>query len=265
MPLYSQRRFFYYLTGCNLADCYFIYDTKADKSTLFIPPIDPADVIWSGLPTTAEDALKQYDVDEVRPTTEVESALAQIASSNPQATVYAIDGQVSNPASLAGFASKDLTTVKSAIETARVTKDEYEVAMIRKANFISGMGHRAVQQRAKVAKNEQELEAAFLERCIAHGAKEQAYHGIFASGSGAATLHYVDNSKGLKDKLNVLMDAGSEWNNYASDIVSLYANGLCRRGGVHLLTFLLLSRLAPFLSMASSPRNRSTSTTLSSR
>lgn len=164
--------------------------------------------------------MKEYDVDEVRPTNEVNSTLAQIASSNPQATVYAIDGQVSNDITLTGFANTDLKAVKSAIEVSRVVKDEYEVAMIRKANYISGLGHRAVFSRAKTAKNEQELEAAFLERCIAHGAKEQAYHGIFAAGSGAATLHYVDNSKTLDNKLNMLMDAGSEWNNYASDIVS---------------------------------------------
>ena len=148
------------------------------------------------------------------------STLAQVASANPQATVYAIDGQVSNDINLAGFANRDIKAVKTAIEVARIVKDEYEVAMIRKANYISGLGHRAVFSRAKAAKNEQELEAAFRERCIAHGAKEQAYHGIFAAGSGAATLHYVDNSKVIGDKLNMLMDAGSEWENYASDIVS---------------------------------------------
>lgn len=54
-----QRRYFYYLTGCELPDCYFTYDIAADKSTLFIPPINPEEVVWSGLPMTTEEALKK--------------------------------------------------------------------------------------------------------------------------------------------------------------------------------------------------------------
>lgn len=96
--------------------------------------------------------------------------------------------------------------------------------MIRKANQISGWGHKAVVERTKTAKNESELEAAFLERCVANGAKEMAYHPILASGRAAATLHYVDNSAPLAGKMNLLIDAGAEWDNYASDIVRRPSN-----------------------------------------
>ncbi len=66
--------------------------------------------------------------------------------------------------------------------------------------------------------NERELEAIFTERCLALGCKEQAYHGIFGSGSNAATLHYVRNDEDLKGKWNVLVDAGAQWGCYASDV-----------------------------------------------
>ena len=66
-----QRRYFYYLTGCNLADCHFAYDIASSRSILFIPPIDPDDVIWSGLPVSVDDALRLYDVDEVKYTDDV--------------------------------------------------------------------------------------------------------------------------------------------------------------------------------------------------
>jgi Xaa-Pro dipeptidase len=110
--------------------------------------------------------------------------------------------------------------LKTAIETSRVVKDEFEVAMLRKANYISGIGHRAVFARAKTAKNEQEFEAAFKERCYSHGVKKMSYDPIAAAGRAAATLHYVGNDAPLDGKLNLLMDAGGEWNNYAADIVS---------------------------------------------
>jgi Xaa-Pro dipeptidase len=201
-----QRRFFYYLTGCQLPDSYLTYDIESDKSTLYIPPIDPESVIWSGLPTSTEEALSLYDVDAVLTTPEIKSL-----SSSP---IYAIADQVST-----SIKPIDTTHLKEAIEECRVLKDEYEVALIKKANVISTLAHTEVLKRVKHAKNERELEAVFLERCIANGCREQAYHSIVASGTAAATLHYVDNAKPLDGKLNLLLDAGGEYNCYAADIV----------------------------------------------
>ena len=69
-------------------------------------------------------------------------------------------------------------------------------------------------------KNEGELEAVFVASCMAAGAKNQAYHGIFASGRAPATLHYVHNDQPLEGKQNVLIDAAAEVDCYAADIVS---------------------------------------------
>ncbi|UNI19347.1 Xaa-Pro dipeptidase [Purpureocillium takamizusanense] len=220
---FRQRRFFYYLTGCNMADCAVAYHVAADKLILFIPPIDPDDVIWSGLPVSIDDALARYDVDEVRYTSDVNATLTQLASrAGDAATVFALAGQVSDNVTFLEFAHKDFAALKPAMETARVVKDEFEVAMIRKANHISSLAHKAVIQRARSARYERELEAAFLERCVAHGAKEMAYHPILAGGKAAATLHYVDNNAPLDGKQNVLIDAGAEWDNYASDITRTF-------------------------------------------
>ncbi|KFA48260.1 hypothetical protein S40293_07372 [Stachybotrys chartarum IBT 40293] len=219
---FRQRRYFYYLTGCNLADAHFIYDLKASKSILFIPPIDPEDVIWSGLPMSPEEALQQYDVDEVKTSDEVNPILAHLGGQNPKSTVFAIAHQVSDHVTFIGFEDKEFTVLKDAIEVSRAIKDEFEVAMIRKANQISGMGHQAVFEKARKAKNETELEAKFLEVCVSHGAKEMAYHPIVASGRAAATLHYVPNNAPLEGKQNLLLDAGAEWNNYAADITRTF-------------------------------------------
>ncbi|KOS21780.1 putative Xaa-Pro aminopeptidase [Escovopsis weberi] len=221
-PPSSQRRFFYYLTGCNLADSYFAYDIESSKSILFIPPIDPEEVIWSGLPTTIEDAQRLYDVDEVKLSTEVNATLAHLAKASANSTVYAIPGQVSDHITFIEFANKDFSLIKPAIEVARVVKDEFEVALIRKANHVSAIAHRAVVEKAKYANNETELEAVFVERCIANGAKEMAYHPIVASGQAAATLHYVPNNAPTQGKQLLLIDAGAEWNNYASDITRTF-------------------------------------------
>ncbi|RCI14841.1 hypothetical protein L249_6704 [Ophiocordyceps polyrhachis-furcata BCC 54312] len=218
---FRQRRHFYYLTGCNLADCRFAYDTTADHSILFIPPVDPDDVLWCGLPVSINEALARYDVDEVRYTTDVNATLASLAGRQKPAkgTAFAIAGHVSDSVTFLGFDATDLVALKAAIDGARVVKDAFEIAMMRKANHISGLAHAAVVRRARDAELERELEATFLERCVALGAREMAYHPILAAGRAAATLHYVDNDARLAGKLNLLIDAGAEWDNYASDIV----------------------------------------------
>ncbi|KAF7594282.1 hypothetical protein BBP40_009682 [Aspergillus hancockii] len=231
MP-FRQRRFFYYLSGCPLPDSSLIYDINADKLTLFIPPIDPEDVIWSGLPLSPEEALKLYDVDSVLATTEVNATLASIglAYSN-NAVAFAIADQVSNKTTFKGFAETNLSVLKGAIEKARVVKDKYEIALVRKANDISAKAHIAAIKASKTAANEREIEGAFIATCIANGAREQSYHPIVACGANGATLHYGKNDDNLIDpatnqsKKNVLIDAGGEYRAYCSDITRVFPLG----------------------------------------
>lgn len=49
-----------------------------------------------------------------------------------------------------------------------------------------------------------------------------AYNTIAASGKSAATLHYPDNNKPLRDGDIFLLDAGNEYRNYASDITRTF-------------------------------------------
>ena len=220
---FRQRRYFYYLTGCDLPDCYFVYDIATSRSTLFIPPIEPESVIWSGLPLSAAEALERYEVDEVRYTNEVNAVLAGLAAATtPSATVHAIPSQVSDHVTFLGFGDNDLSLLKDAIERARVVKTPYELALMAKANHISGAAHRAVLERVRTASNERDLHAVFLSECVARGAPNQAYGSIVASGRAAATLHYVKNNQPLEGKLNLLLDAGCEWDCYASDITRTF-------------------------------------------
>src|SRR5690242_12570334 len=61
IPDCRQRRYFFYLSGCELPDSYLTYEIATDKLTLFIPPVEPDEVIWSGLPMSTEQAKAKYD------------------------------------------------------------------------------------------------------------------------------------------------------------------------------------------------------------
>jgi Xaa-Pro dipeptidase len=139
-----------------------------------------------------------------------------------QPTVYAINHQVSDEITFLGFEEKDFALLKPAIETCRVVKSPYELALITFANEVSTAAHVAVMEAAKSATNERELEALFTKICMERGCREQAYHCIVASGTSAATLHYVKNDAPLANKLNILLDAGAEASCYASDITRTF-------------------------------------------
>ncbi|CAK7230702.1 hypothetical protein SBRCBS47491_007676 [Sporothrix bragantina] len=223
---FRQRRPFYYMTGCPLADSYYVYDLATEKSTLFIPPIDPESVIWSGLPVSAEEALAQWDVDEVKYVADVNPTLTARAAAKPSAShksvVYAMEGQVSDQTTFLEFDGKDFSLLKEAIDECRVIKSEYELALMAKANDVSSAAHRDVLAHVGKVANEQELEGRFVGHCMSKGLRNQAYHSIVASGRAAATLHYVKNDQPMDNKLNLLLDAGAEYNCYAADITRTF-------------------------------------------
>jgi len=218
---FRQRRYFFYLSGCKLPDAYITYNISQDHLTLFIPPIDPDSVIWAGLPESKEEALSKYDVDHVLYTNEVNAALAAFGPSQ-KTTVYAIPEQVSEHITFLPFKATEFTSLKTAIDECRVVKDAHEIALIRKANQISTLAHIEAAKVVTTAENEQELYGAFIGTCISHGAHEQAYHSICASGTSCSTLHYIRNDQPLRERLNILLDAGAEYECYCADITRTF-------------------------------------------
>lgn len=115
-----------------------------------------------------------------------------------------------------------------ALDASRTIKDHDEIVAIRKAIKISSIAHRAVLHHITALKTEAEVHALYLDVCIAHGTQLQAYPPIVASGSNASVLHYIENDQSLKGRSLLCMDAGCEWECYASDITRTFplnANG----------------------------------------
>ena len=223
-----QRRHFYYLSGCDLPDCFFAYDIASDRSTLWIPPVDPEYVMWAGMPLLPDEALKRYDVDAVLTFDELKSGKSLVQMLQKQQTVVMV---IKDRADMAIFHSEDLKAydplvnyewARRGIEACRVVKDEYEVQLIKHANVVSSYAHERILACAKRAKNERELNAVFVMHCHANNCKEQAYGCICASGTNASTLHWVRNDTPLEGRLNLLIDAGAEYECYCADITRTF-------------------------------------------
>ena len=109
-----------------------------------------------------------------------------------------------------------------AMDACRVIKDSHEIKLIKQANDVSAAAHIAVLRKIGQMDNESQIHGTFLDTCISHGARNQSYAIIAASGENAATLHYTRNNEPLKGRQLVCLDAGAEWNCYASDVTRTF-------------------------------------------
>lgn len=216
LTLVPYLQSFYYITGANFHDCYVTYEIARDRLTLWIPYVEPRQVLWYGSTPSAAKAMELYDVDEVRYSSQLDKFLD--GSIKPSTTLYVLHADQTPMSMTRDSAKINHSRLRPAMDRARSVKDAYEIAMIRRANDVSSVAHRKVAERLLSLTNEREMEAIFLAVCTARGARSQAYGIIAGAGVNASTLHYEENNQPLEGKELVVFDAGCEWDCYASDI-----------------------------------------------
>lgn len=218
---FRQDRYFYYLTGCNEADCFTTYDIKKDTLALWLPPIDEDRVVWYGRGSTIDEALEKYDIDEAHYYRKKPKVW-----SSAQGDALSMFCQEHVPHATCPFAftlgsniySTSEQQLRQAIDSCRVIKDDYEIDLIRKANVITGEAHVEVMKGMHAFTSEADVEASYMKVCIAQRAKVQAYDPIAGSGRNAAELHYSANDEDFGSGQTVVLDAGCEVERYASDV-----------------------------------------------
>ena len=126
-------------------------------------------------------------------------------------------------------APNEIVALDHLLHEMRLFKSRAELAVMNKAARIAVAAHRRAMRVCKPGMREYELEAEFLHEFRRHGA-ECSYLPIVAAGANACILHYRANGAVLKDGELVLIDAGCEFEMYASDITrSFPVSGRRRR------------------------------------
>ena len=223
---FRQDRYFYYLTGCNEPNCYVAYDIAQDKLTLWLPPINLERAFYDGRGSTIEEAMDKYDIDEAkyRQSKDKTERLGYMVKNEfiGKDIPFAFNKfptEVLKKKKWAEKVDKDLNTqLREAMNASRAVKDEHEIALMRKANAVSETAHTEVLKKLATLKHEAEVEAVYTGVCLAKGAKEQSYGPICGAGANAGQLHYMANNTAFGDAGTLLIDAGAEWNCYASDV-----------------------------------------------
>ncbi|WP_419419750.1 Xaa-Pro aminopeptidase [Legionella sp. D16C41] len=232
---FRQASNFYYLTGFNEPNAILVlFAGKNDNSILFNQPRHPAEEQWTGKRLGQEGACKNLNISQAFPIDTFKARLAELLA-NKSALYYEIcrnkklDGIIL-------YTIKELKTqvrrgikppdslhdLEPLISEMRLFKSDAEIAVMQRAAEISVAAHQRAMQTCHLLKNEYQLEAELRYEFIRQGAHSVAYTPIVGSGENTCILHYTNNDKPLKSGDLVLIDAGCEYENYASDITRTF-------------------------------------------
>ncbi|MBY0378712.1 MAG: aminopeptidase P N-terminal domain-containing protein [Gammaproteobacteria bacterium] len=204
------------------------------QSILFSRPRDPSLERWDGYMLGLEGAISELAMDEAYPIAEFQQRLTHYLQQVTR--VYAPWGKMTKLEQWIITAQNDLKRqvrkgvswptefidVQSMIDEMRVIKSDYEIELMRTAAQTSVKAHHAVMKFSKPGLHEYQIEAHFSYHCALDNCRRQAYSPIVASGSNACTLHYKNNTDVLREGDLLLIDAGCEYDNYASDITRTF-------------------------------------------
>jgi Xaa-Pro aminopeptidase len=103
----------------------------------------------------------------------------------------------------------------------RLFKTRAELDVMRRSARIAAGAHRRAMKTAAPGRTEYEVMAEILHEFHRQQA-DISYHPIVGSGPNACVLHYHANSRQMKDGDLLLIDAGCEFDYYASDITRTF-------------------------------------------
>ena len=232
---FRQDSNFWYLTGFNEPEStlvLLINESKDVQSIAFVPKKDALKEIWDGYRAGPNGAVKDHGFDLAFDNTEIDERLPDLLAGYnqvfyPVGKSQKLDADVIDWIKTARSKDRhsspiDIADASSKIGNERLIKDKDEIEIMKKACQISAEAHVEAMKFVKPGMNEQELEAFYQYQFSKRGGRFAAYTPIVAGGENACVLHYVENSKALKDGDLVLVDAGCEFELYASDITRTY-------------------------------------------
>ena len=227
---FRQNSNFLYLIGLNEPDAICIIEKGRENkylTTIFSKESNHSNKIWEDNILGKDDIIDKYDADYALDIRNFEKILSNTLK-NFKTVYFSSENKkyyekyIKNQLKKEKLHLYDIININHLVHEQRLIKDASEISIIRKSSKISSIAHLEVLNKVKPGIMEYQLESVFLKSCMDMGAKEQAYNPIFASGANSCTLHYSKNNSILKKNELILIDAGCEYKNYASDITRTY-------------------------------------------
>ncbi len=248
-----------YLCGWNDPEsvfCAFNEDGKW-KSVLFVQSKDLLKEIWEGRRPGVEGAVKDWPVDLAYPHEELDQILSGMLVKCSRVFVkLGVDSDVdslvekeiktnSRAKQKLGTGPVSIVDPSSQINELRLRKSSAEIELMRHSAKIASQAHIQAMANTRPGIGEWQLEGIIegvFKYCKSSGI---AYPCIIGSGDNATILHYTVNNDTCDEGEILLIDAGCEYNGYASDITRSWpVNGKFTEAQSEIYQIVLDSQLA---------------------
>lgn len=234
--LYRQNSDFYYLTGFREPEAVMVLapGRKEGEYILFNRERNFDAEVWVGARSGQEGAREHYHADQAFPINSIDVKMLEILTGRrriyyPVGQDSIIDqqmiewiNQLRRQIRSGTNAPNEFIDISQILHEMRLLKSPAEIELMRQAAQVSAAAHRRAMQVCKPGMMEYELQAELLFEFCRHDCYPSAYNSIVGGGANSCVLHYVDNNTKLKDGDLVLIDAGGEYQYYASDITRTF-------------------------------------------
>ncbi|HFD12044.1 MAG TPA: Xaa-Pro aminopeptidase [Crenotrichaceae bacterium] len=233
---YRQDSDFYYITGFEEPDslAVFIPGREQGEYILFCREFDETRAVWTGHHPGLEGACRDFGADDAFPIDDLDDILPGMLE-NKARVYYPMGRDKSLDQNLMDWlarlrsktrtgihAPSEIVSLEHIIHEMRLIKSALEIDCMREAARIATAAHCRAMRQCAPGMYEHQIEAELMHEFISNGAQSPAYISIVAGGTHACVLHYIENNGILNNGDLLLIDAGAEFQYYASDITRTF-------------------------------------------
>jgi Xaa-Pro aminopeptidase len=232
---YRQDSDFHYLTGFGEPESVAVLIPGREQAEylLFVRDRDPAREAWDGRRAGPSGAVRTYGADDAFPITDMDEILPGLLENRTkvyytmgaypefdQRIVAWVNGlrSQSRPGRVA---PPEFVSLAHVLHDMRLFKSRNEIDLMRESARIAARGHVRAMKACRPGLNEYEIMAELVHEFRVHNA-DISYQPIVGGGDNTCILHYRENDQPLHDGDLLLVDAGCEYQCYASDITRTY-------------------------------------------
>ena len=228
---YRQDSDFHYLTGFPEPDAVLalVPGREPSETILFCRERDAERERWDGPRAGTEGAVATWGLDDAFPIDDIDDILPGLMEGRTRVYYHfgrdsefdlRIIGWVNRVRAQVRLGAKpphEFVALSHLLHDLRLYKSRAELRLMRRSAQIAAEAHVRAMRATRPGLNEHEVEAELLHAFRKHGAVP-SYEPIVGGGANACVLHYRANNAELRDGDLLLVDAGAEFECYASDI-----------------------------------------------
>ena len=233
---YRQDSNFYYLSGYEEPESLILIrpNHANEEFIIFCRDRDPLREQWDGFRTGQEGAISEYGADASYSINSVDQLMPELLKGSKNiyfsmSSPCGIDSKINHwiedirkNMRAGAEPPENLLSLDSILHEMRLIKEDHELDIMKYAADITTEAHIRAMQAVTPGMFEYQLEAEYLYAFNKNGARSPAYNSIVGGGNNSCILHYVENNAELKDGDLVLVDAGCEYQYYASDVTRTF-------------------------------------------